>query len=39
MTRAQQQVFSEISRIADSIEKLVKILENGKKIKDNDRKV
>ena len=39
MTRAQQQVFSDIRRIADSVEKLIKILENGKKIKDNDRKV
>ena len=36
MTRAQQQVFSEISRIADSVEKLVKILENGEKIKNKD---
>ena len=36
MTRAQQQVFSEISRIADSVEKLVKILENEKKINNKD---
>ena len=36
MTRAQQQVFSENSRIADSVEKLVKILENEKKINNKD---
>tara|TARA_R100000963_G_C4548796_1_gene42655 strand:- start:90 stop:200 length:111 start_codon:yes stop_codon:yes gene_type:complete len=36
MTRAQQQIFSEISRIADSVEKLVKILENEKKINNKD---
>jgi len=36
MTRAQQQIFSEISRIADSVEKLVKILENEKKINNRD---
>ena len=36
MTRAQQQVFSEISRIADSVEILVKILENEKKINNKD---
>ena len=36
MTRAQQQVFSEISRIADSVEKLVKILENEKNINNKD---
>ena len=32
MTRAQQQIFSDIRKIADSVEKLAKILENEKKI-------
>tara|TARA_Y100001951_G_C11068247_1_gene144627 strand:+ start:113 stop:223 length:111 start_codon:yes stop_codon:yes gene_type:complete len=36
MTRAQQQVFSDIRKIANSIEKLVKILENEKKIDNKD---
>ena len=39
MNRAQQQMFIDLRRIADSVEKLVKILENGEKIKDNNRKV
>ena len=39
MTRSQQQMYIDLRRIADSIEKLVKILENGEKIKDNNRKV
>ena len=36
MTRSQQQMYIDLRRIADAIEKLVKILENGEKIKNKD---
>ena len=39
MNRNQQAMYINLKRIADSVEKLVKILENAEKIKDNDRKV
>ena len=32
MTRSQQQMYIDLRRIADSVEKLVKIMQNEKKI-------
>ena len=39
MTRSQQQMYIDLRRIADAIEKLVKIMQNEKKIDIKNSKV